>query len=261
VLSNLTHHSADFGFNAEWHFFATSHGKSPCDGLGGTVKRLAARASLQATTDAQILTPHDLFQFGNDHIKGIHFFWVPKASIDQHITDFALEERYTTAKTVSGTRSHHAFVPMSKSIVMMRRISSDSFGTTVAVTDRYDDGSDQEAEEVEIERQDPTAFQPGQYVAALYDQKWYIGVIIDRSDEGEDIQVKFMASTQRSGGYRLTWPRHDDVCWIPFQHVICTVPAPQAYGSGARQYQLDDLVVKTITAKFTAYAEKNFQNL
>ena len=44
---NLCHHKADFGVDAEWHFFATSHGKGPCDGLGGTVKRLAARASLQ----------------------------------------------------------------------------------------------------------------------------------------------------------------------------------------------------------------------
>jgi len=44
---NLCHHKVDFGVDAEWHFFATSHGKGPCDGLGGTVKRLAARASLQ----------------------------------------------------------------------------------------------------------------------------------------------------------------------------------------------------------------------
>ena len=39
---NLCHHQADFGIKAEWHFSATSHGKSACDGLGGTVKRLAA---------------------------------------------------------------------------------------------------------------------------------------------------------------------------------------------------------------------------
>ena len=48
-LSNLCHHGKDHGNEAEWHFFATSHGKSPCDGIGGTVKRLVARASLQAT--------------------------------------------------------------------------------------------------------------------------------------------------------------------------------------------------------------------
>ena len=40
---NLCYHKADFKIDAEWHFFATSHGKGPCNGLGGSVKRLAAR--------------------------------------------------------------------------------------------------------------------------------------------------------------------------------------------------------------------------
>ena len=31
---NLCHHEDDFGLAAEWNFFATSHGKSVCDGIG-----------------------------------------------------------------------------------------------------------------------------------------------------------------------------------------------------------------------------------
>jgi len=46
----------DFGIKAEWHFSATAHGKGACNGLGGSVKRLAARASLQRISDNQILT-------------------------------------------------------------------------------------------------------------------------------------------------------------------------------------------------------------
>ena len=33
VFSNYCHHESDSGLNAEWNFFATSHGKSPCDGI------------------------------------------------------------------------------------------------------------------------------------------------------------------------------------------------------------------------------------
>jgi hypothetical protein len=120
--------------------------------------------------------------------------------------------------------------------------------------------SEPEAEPELEETQDTTAYQPGHYVAAVYDQKWYIGIIIDLSDE-EDIQVKFMSSTKRSGSYRLTWPRHDDVCWVHFQHIICMVLAPQAYGSGARQYQLDDSIVQTVIAKYSSYTQKNFKNI
>ena len=39
---NLCLHFKDFGLKAEWIFFATSHGKSTCDGIGGTVKRTTA---------------------------------------------------------------------------------------------------------------------------------------------------------------------------------------------------------------------------
>ena len=36
-LYNICLHK-NFDIDAEWTFFATSHGKSPCDGIGGTVK-------------------------------------------------------------------------------------------------------------------------------------------------------------------------------------------------------------------------------
>ena len=41
---NLCKHQDDFNMNAVWNIFATSHGKQPCDGIGGTVKRLVAKS-------------------------------------------------------------------------------------------------------------------------------------------------------------------------------------------------------------------------
>ena len=48
-LGNLCHHRLDHGIDAVWNFCATSHGKSACDGIGGTVKQLGTNASLMAT--------------------------------------------------------------------------------------------------------------------------------------------------------------------------------------------------------------------
>ena len=45
-LFNLCQHSSEFGINAKWVFFGTSHGKQPCDGIRGTVKRLTRLVSL-----------------------------------------------------------------------------------------------------------------------------------------------------------------------------------------------------------------------
>lgn len=64
---NLCNHEADFGIQAEWHFSATSHGKGASDGVGGTVKRLAARASLQRPYEQQIMTPLQLFEWASEY--------------------------------------------------------------------------------------------------------------------------------------------------------------------------------------------------
>ena len=44
---NLCYFELDFGVSVEWNVHATAHGKSACDGIGGTQKRLARKACLQ----------------------------------------------------------------------------------------------------------------------------------------------------------------------------------------------------------------------
>ena len=60
AFSNLCHHKSEFGLDAEWNFFATFHGKSPCDGIGGTVKRNVDNASLRALENP-VVTPVKMF--------------------------------------------------------------------------------------------------------------------------------------------------------------------------------------------------------
>ena len=67
---NISEHESDFNFKCEWHFFATAHGKTACDGVGGTVKRLASKASLQRHSDHHILNSQDLLKFCEEHVKG-----------------------------------------------------------------------------------------------------------------------------------------------------------------------------------------------
>ena len=71
----------DFGITARWAFFATSHGKSPCDGIGGTVKRLVARASKQRPLDDQILSMEKMLENCELSIKGIKFLKVTKINM------------------------------------------------------------------------------------------------------------------------------------------------------------------------------------
>ena len=75
----------DFGFEGIWNFFATSHGKSPCGGIGGTVKRVTARASLQRTKDNHIITPLQMFNFysSTPSLSTIKFFFIQKSQVTE----------------------------------------------------------------------------------------------------------------------------------------------------------------------------------
>ena len=68
---NLCLHEEGFDIPAEWHFFATNHGKGSSHGIGGTIKHEATKASLQQPYKDQILTALDLFNLVESSLNGI----------------------------------------------------------------------------------------------------------------------------------------------------------------------------------------------
>ena len=119
---NLCYHYDDFRVAAEWHFSATSHGKGACDGLGGTIKRLAARASLQRLQDDQITTPLELYEWAKKHIPQMTFCF---CSTEEYKTEKTiLQERFENSQTITGTRKLHSFIPTSTDTLQTRVFSS-----------------------------------------------------------------------------------------------------------------------------------------
>ena len=58
----------------------------------------------------------------------------------------------------------------------------------------------------------------------MYEKQWFVGLILDVSIENQDVLIKFMCPS----GPRLSlkWPRHDDICWVPIHHILCTIETP-----------------------------------
>ena len=73
------HHKDDFNKKAEWHFSATSHGKSAYDGLGSIFKSEAYRVSLMAKAKDAILKAQFLFEWGQKKFKEIYISFFSKA--------------------------------------------------------------------------------------------------------------------------------------------------------------------------------------
>ena len=114
-------------------FFATSYGKGACDGIGGTVMRLATNASLMATEKNHIPMPLDLFDWASTNICNIDFIYISAAEITEHCQKNNLNECYELAKVEKGlgTRSCHCYKPISTNSLEIRRVSSDGIFSVV----------------------------------------------------------------------------------------------------------------------------------
>lgn len=197
---------------------------------------MAARASLQATTSGHILTPQDLYNFAKTNIKGINFVYITSDIVKIHETELA--PRLSTIKTVVGTRSHHRFVPADKDTVIMYRLSEDHINIRMPVST-----------DIALDDTDMDQYQVGKYVAAVYSNDWYIGLISERSEQHADVHVKFMKRNKRNNN--LTWTATDE-CWVPLINILRVVPTPSVVGQSARQYRLATDIIDNCVAKFSA---------
>lgn len=121
---NLYHHKDDYDIAAEWHFFATAHGKGPCDVIGGTIKRMAARASLQLPPDRQITTPQELYEWASQpgNLPNIAVKFSPTSRYDEAKRD--LERRLKTVKPIPGTQKLHCVVPQENGMISVKPFSA-----------------------------------------------------------------------------------------------------------------------------------------
>lgn len=124
---NLCLHQKDFGIPAEWHFFETSHGKGPSDGLSGTVKRLASKASLQLPYDKQIRTPFELFSWAEKNISGMIFKYIDKK--DVAVNEKTLRRRWKNTPALKNIRSLHALFPQNDGRILVKQHSLQREGT------------------------------------------------------------------------------------------------------------------------------------
>ncbi|XP_066585899.1 uncharacterized protein [Prorops nasuta] len=123
---NLYYHKEDFGLNAEWHYFATAHGKGPCDGIGGSLKRIAARTSLHLPFDKQISTSQQLYDWAvkPNSLPNIHVDFLSNERYIQ--AKELLQIRYKRAKTITGTQKYHCVIPNRNGTLKFKEFSLSS---------------------------------------------------------------------------------------------------------------------------------------
>lgn len=208
---NLCNHESDFGIQAEWHFSATSHGKGSCDGIGGTVKRLAARASLQRPYEQQIMTPLQLFEWASEKLPKTVFNYCSTQEYEE-VKEY-LKERFQNSHTIPGTRRLHSFVPLSRDTLKVRAYSFSSTSKDVKVT--------KQDSELEIDT-------ISGYVTCSYDREWWLACVLEVDTENLEVKVSFLHPYGPMRSFR--YPSVPDILIISATDILTKVSPRTATG-------------------------------
>ena len=141
------------------------HGSWPCDGLGGTVKRLAARASLQRPFENQILTSLEFYEWAVKNISGINFTFSTQE--DYVLSEIFLKNRFSEALTIKGTQQYHAFIPVASNLTKLSvKIFSEATNSSEVSVSRAAD---------KLKFADCNG-----YITVVYDESWWLAYVMGK---------------------------------------------------------------------------------
>ena len=121
VFQIISNHENEFGCKANWNYFEVGHGKVPCDGVGGTVKRLADDAVTQNKVVIQGLL--DFFAWSQETQNESKIKYLFVSSEETKVCKKLLQERVETLKPVAGTMKVHAVNGLEDNKMAVRNIS------------------------------------------------------------------------------------------------------------------------------------------
>lgn len=252
----LCHHVQDFGVTARWNYLEVGHGKGPCDGLGGSVKRSADMAVRQGKCSIQNAGDFYKWVTSNDASK-VKYILYSENDIKQAEE---LIKSKPAAQAVPGTMKVHAVVPLDECTVATRELScyctecfSDVLNTSCAgwtvrsITakgkdgqegqDKHPDKTKGDEKSVTEEMVADVPLEMDSWVAALYESHWYIGQITDI--DHDEVLINFLTA---AGKYRNSYkfPSVKDEIWIQKSDVIVVINSMKATGKSRRFFTLSD---------------------
>jgi hypothetical protein len=118
IFDLIANHEQRYGTTARWNYFEAGHGKGPCDGLGGSCKRLADEA--MRSGKATIQDAADFYKWAiNSSMKNVQFRFVPS----EKCKDTEIRMQNDQVKAVKGTMKIHAVVGQGESRIKVREVS------------------------------------------------------------------------------------------------------------------------------------------
>ena len=186
-----------FGLKARWIFFATSHGKSNCDGIAGLLKREVAKESLRRPMDKQILDVQGIDEFAKSNLPNIKTFIVTREELDQQ----RLIINSVQPQTIPGTRGYHDFTPLSEAVIGCKSIS---YEKTFALKS-------------DLLRKVSYDWTSNMFVSFVIEKSWKIGFILTTLDDEMIAEILVLQEVKKNV---YKWSDSDVSLMVPYSNIL-----------------------------------------
>ena len=167
----------------------------------------------------------------------VHFEVTTKEDIET--SSATLANRIALSSTLDGTRSFHYFKHQGNGKVGAKILSGD-------------DAYDVLVNHVPILSFNITDFHFGDYIAFVYDRKWYIGYVSDMDVAQNELEVKSMHPN--GPGRSFSFPRRPDLVWITMTQLLCHIDCPNLINSRG-QYRISNATVTKIDEMWNLFLQ------
>ena len=263
----------------------SGHGKGPCDGLGASVKRAADMAVRQGKASIQDGKDFNAWSVqAAESGSKVKYVFYSQTDIDE---SKSILDSKTQCQPVSGTFKLHAVVPLDHTKIATRNTScycekcvasvlegcggweikhivkqqtSENREEVATVSNNYEEvatgsNNDEEVatgsnndEEVATANNDTEKPKMNAFVAAIYDNEWYIGQITKVNNDDQEAQINFMTKSGKFGN-SYKWPAHNDEIWIPFNDILMEIGEPEVVGKTGRCFRFKQAVIDAVEEK------------
>ena len=269
IFDLVSNHTDIYGVRAVWNYFEAGHGKGPCDGLGGTTKRMADESVRSGKTVIQ--DARDFFAWSQSSfcsMSNVKFVFIPSSDVQET----ALKLKSKSLQPVKGTLKIHAVVGREKGSILVADVSCycqncidekycDDYWTEAHVREKMVTKDTCEQRDTDIDEMaskshrddnmadngsDKTLYLPEEFVAARYGKGWYVGKILQVDEEDQDVEITFL---QTEKGL-FQWPSQEDIIWVSMKNIICKVPDLIPTGKSQRMFKIPEKTKDEIKALF-----------
>ena len=234
----ISSHATEFGINCSWQYMEAGHGKGPCDGVGGTAKRMADMAVTHGKYTIQ--DAEDFYNWGVHQTGSVKYLYMSKSECAGH--QKVIDDMPVSA--LKGTMKVHSVMPRSVGVVAVRNTScfcSSCFhdGKQHPSCDGWSVESVASDGQVVLPTSDvAVSFASDAFVVAMYNSAAYLGQVIEYDSEDDEYLINFMQRTASKMQTSFKWPERTDTVWIPSLDVKCQVEKPIMMGKIRKFYVL-----------------------